>query len=49
MHSVLEYAVPVWQAIPAYPSDAIERAQKRALYIMYSEAESYAHALQLGS
>ena len=46
---VLEYAVPVWQDIPAYLSEAIERVQKRALNIIYSEAESYAHALQLGN
>ena len=41
---VLEYAVPVWQDIPA-----IERVQKGALNIIYPEAESYAHALQLGN
>ena len=29
-------------------SEAIERVQKRALNIIYPEAESYAHALQLG-
>ena len=45
---VLEYAGPVWQNIPAYLTEAIERVQKRALNIIYSEAESYAHALQLG-
>ena len=45
---VLEYAVPVWQTIPAYLSQAIERVQKRALNIIYPETESYAHALQLG-
>ena len=44
---VLEYAVPVWQDIPAYLSEAIERVQKRALNIIYPEAESYAHAVQL--
>ncbi len=44
---VLEYAGPVWQAIPGYLSDAIERIQKRALHIIYPEAKSYAHALQL--
>ena len=38
---VLDCAVPVWQAIPAYLSDAIERVQKRALYMIYPEAESY--------
>ena len=36
---VLECAVPVWQAIPAYLCYAIERVQKRALYIIYPEAE----------
>ena len=45
---VLEYAEPVWQDISAYLSEAIERVQKRALNIIYPEAESYAHALQLG-
>ena len=45
---VLEYAVSVWQNIPAYLSKAIERVQKRALNIIYPVAESYAHALQLG-
>ena len=43
-----EYAVPVWQDILAYLSEAIERVQKRALNIIYPEEESYAHALQLG-
>ena len=45
---VLEYAVPVRKNIPAYLSKAIERVQKRALNIIYPEAESYAHALQSG-
>ena len=45
---VLEYAEPVWQDISAYLSEAVERVQKRALNIIYPEAESYAHALQLG-
>ena len=44
---VLEYAVPVWQAIPDYLSVTIEQIQRRALYIIYPEAESYTHALQL--
>ena len=39
-----EYAVPVWQDILAYLSEAIERVQKRALNIIYPEEESYAHA-----
>jgi len=46
---VLEYAIPVWQDIPAYLSEVIERVQKRALSIIYFEAESYAHGLQLGN
>ena len=46
---VLEYAVPVSQDIPAYLSEAIERVQKRALNIIYPEAESYSHELQLGN
>ena len=46
---VLEYAVPVWQDIPVYLSEAIQRVQKRALNIIYPEAESYVHALQLGN
>ena len=45
---VLEYAVQVWQDSPAYLSEAIERVHKRALNTIYPEAESYAHALQLG-
>ena len=28
---VLEYAVPVWQNIPAYLSEAIEQVQKKGL------------------
>ena len=46
---VLEYAVPVWQEIPNYLSEAIERVKKRALNIIYPEAESDAHAPQLGN
>ena len=48
VRAVLEYAVQVWQDIPAYLSEAIERVHKRALNIIYPEAESYAHELQLG-
>jgi len=46
---VLEYAVPVWQDIPAYLSEAIEQVQNRVLNIIYPKAESYTHALQLGN
>ena len=49
LRQVLEYAVPVWQDIPAYLSEAIERVQKRGLNIIYPEAESCAHTLQLGN
>ena len=35
---VLGYPVPVWQDIPAYLSEDIERVQKKALNIIYSEA-----------
>ena len=44
---VLEYAVPVWQNIPEYLSDAIETVQKRALKIIFPTAESYTEAVQL--
>ena len=44
---VLEYAAPVWQVIPGYLSDVIERVQKRALMIIYPDAESYTEALQI--
>ena len=44
---VLEYAVPVWQSIPGYLSDVIETVQKRALKIIFPEAETYTEALQL--
>lgn len=44
---VLEYAVPVWQGIPDYLSDAIEVVQKRALKIIYPENESYSMVLTL--
>ena len=40
MRLVLEYAVPVWQAIPAYLSYVLERVQKKALHIICPEAES---------
>ena len=43
---VLENAAPVWQDIPADVSEAIEGV---VLKIIYPEAETYAHALQLGN
>ena len=36
---VLEYAVPVWQAIVDYLSDVIEGVQKRALRLIYPVTE----------
>ena len=44
---VVEYAVPVWQAIPDYLSNALESVQKRALRIIFPKAETYAEALRL--
>ena len=44
---VLEYAVPVWQNIPEYLSDAVETLQKRAFKIIFPTTESYTEALQL--
>ncbi len=44
---MLEYAVPVWQAIPDYLSQAIEVVQKRSLKIIYPECHSYTDVLNL--
>ena len=44
VRSVLEYAVQVWQDIPAYLSDAIESIQRRALGIIFPNS-SYQQAL----
>ena len=44
IRSVLEYAVQVWQDIPAYLSDAIESIQRRALRIVFPSL-SYQQAL----
>ena len=38
---VLEYAIPVWQAIPGYLSDKIESLQKRVLRIVFRCIDSY--------
>ena len=46
VRSVLEYAVQVWQDIPAYSSDAIESIQRRALRIIFPNS-SYQQALDL--
>ena len=44
---VLEYAIPVWQAIPDYLSDKIKSPQKRVLHIVfpYIDTCSYNSAL----
>ena len=44
---ILEYAVPVWQAIPEYLSHKIESVQRRALKIIKPGEESYDERLQL--
>ena len=46
VRSVLEYAVQVWQDIPAYLSDAIESIQRRALRIIFPNS-SYQQVLEL--
>lgn len=45
IRSILEYASPVWAAIPDYLSSYLEGIQKRALKIIYP-AKSYDEALQ---
>ena len=42
---VLEYAIPVWLAIPDYLSDKIESLQKRFLHIVFPYIDSYNSAL----
>ena len=44
---ILEYAVPVWQAIPEYLSQKIESVQKRALKIIKPGEESYEELLRV--
>ena len=46
VRSVLEYAVQVWQDIPAYLSDTIESMQRRALRIIFPNS-SYQQVLEL--
>ena len=43
---ILEYAVPVWQNIPDYLQEKIERVHKRALRIIFPDA-SYSKAMQM--
>ena len=42
VRSVLEYAVQVWQDIPAYLSDVIESIQRRALRIIFPNSSASA-------
>jgi hypothetical protein len=42
---ILEYAAPVWSAIPDYLKDKVERVQKRALKII-DPGSSYEESLQ---
>ena len=44
---ILEYAVPVWQAISEKQSEKLESIQKRALRIVFPSVETYAEALSL--
>ena len=44
---VLEYAIPIWKSIPDYLSDRVESIQRRALRIIYPEAESYDQSLRV--
>ena len=41
VRSVLEYAVPVWSAIPAYLGDILERVQRKALHIIYPNLDYF--------
>ena len=38
---VLQYAIPVWQAIPGYRLDKIESLQKWVLHIVFPYMDSY--------
>ena len=42
---VLQYAIPVWQAIPGYLSDKKESLHKRVLQIVFPYIDSYKGAL----
>ena len=39
VRSVLEYASPVWTALPMYLQDLLEAVQKKALYIIFGRME----------
>ena len=44
---VVEYAIPIWQSIPDYLAGRVESIQRRALKIIYPEAESYDQSLKV--
>ena len=44
---VLEYAIQIWQSISDYLSDKVESIKRRALRIIYPEAESYGQSLRM--
>ncbi|CAB3993653.1 Hypothetical predicted protein [Paramuricea clavata] len=44
---VLEYAVPVWQAIPVYLSERLESIQRRALRIIFPSIDNYDEAMMM--
>ena len=46
IRSVLEYASPVWAALPAYLNDLLELVQRIALYIVFPD-RSHSDALHL--
>ena len=37
---MVEYASPVWAALPIYLQDMLEAVQKKALYIIFGKMES---------
>ena len=44
---VLEYTVPIWQAIPDYLSERIESIQTRALRIIFPSIDNYNEAMMM--
>ena len=44
---VLECAIQIWQSISDYLSDKVESIKRRALRIIYPEAESYGQSLRM--
>ena len=44
---VLEYAVPIWQAIPDYLSERIESILTRALRIIFPSIDNYNEAMMM--